>query len=82
MKKSFLNKKVKAIEVEEKKISQLLNEMGNTAYQGRKLGEAVDVWESMVRDKDLTIVLGLSGSMSTAGPVSYTHLTLPTTPYV
>ena len=67
MRKSFLNKKVKAIEVEEKKISQLLNEMGNTAYQGRKLGEAVDVWESMVRDKDLTIVLGLSGSMSTAG---------------
>ena len=67
MKKSFLNKKVKAIEVGEKKISQLLNEMGNTAYQGRKLGEAVDVWESMVKDKDLTIVLGLSGSMSTAG---------------
>ena len=67
MKKSFLNKKVKAIEVKEKKISQLLGEMGNTAYQGRKLGEAVDVWESMINDKDLTIVLGLSGSMSTAG---------------
>ncbi len=67
MKKSFLNKKVKAIEVKEKKISQLLDEMGNTAYQGRKLGEAVDVWESMIKDKDLTIVLGLSGSMSTAG---------------
>jgi deoxyhypusine synthase len=41
--------------------------MGNTAYQGRKLGEAVDVWEAMIKDKDLTIVLGLSGSMSTAG---------------
>ena len=67
MKKSFLNKKVKAIEVGEKRLSQLLDEMANTAYQGRKLGEAVDVWESMVRDKDLTIVLGLSGSMSTAG---------------
>lgn len=67
MKKSFLNKKVTAIEVGEKRLSQLLDEMANTAYQGRKLGEAVDVWESMVRDKDLTIVLGLSGSMSTAG---------------
>jgi len=67
MKKSFLNKKVTAIEVGEKRLSDLLDEMANTAYQGRKLGEAVDVWESMVRDKDLTIVLGLSGSMSTAG---------------
>ena len=67
MKKSFLNKKVTAIEVGEKRLSELLDEMANTAYQGRKLGEAVDVWESMVRDKDLTIVLGLSGSMSTAG---------------
>ena len=67
MKKSFLNKKVTAIEVGEKRLSELLDEMANTAYQGRKLGEAVDVWESMVRDKNLTIVLGLSGSMSTAG---------------
>ena len=67
MKKSFLNKKVKAIEVGDKRLSELLAEMANTAYQGRKLGEAVDVWESMVKDKDLTIVLGLSGSMSTAG---------------
>jgi deoxyhypusine synthase len=67
MNKSFLNKKVKAIEVKEKPISKLLDEMGNTAYQGRKLGEAVDVWERMIKDGDLTIVLGLSGSMSTAG---------------
>lgn len=67
MNKSFLNKKVQAIKVEEKSISKLLAEMGNTAYQGRKLGEAVDVWECMVKERDLTIVLGLSGSMSTAG---------------
>lgn len=41
--------------------------MENTAFQGRKLGEVVTVWENMLKDKDLTIVLGLSGSMSTAG---------------
>ena len=67
MNKSFLNKKVKAIEVKEKTISKLLDEMADTAYQGRKLGESVDVWESMIKDDDLTIILGLSGSMSTAG---------------
>lgn len=67
MKTSFLNKKVNAIEVKEKTISTLLAEMENTAFQGRKLGEVVTVWENMLKDKDLTIVLGLSGSMSTAG---------------
>lgn len=67
MKTSFLNKKVNAIEVKEKTISNLLAEMEKTAFQGRKLGEVVTVWENMLKDKDLTIVLGLSGSMSTAG---------------
>jgi len=60
-------KRVKAIEVRKKSVSQLLNEMSQTAYQGRKLGEAVNVWETMLKEKDLTIILGFSGSMSTAG---------------
>jgi deoxyhypusine synthase len=67
MNESYLNKKVEAIKVKEKSISQLLAEMSRTAYQGRKLGEAVDVWESMLKEKDLTIIMGFSGSMSTAG---------------
>jgi deoxyhypusine synthase len=41
--------------------------MSKTAYQGRKLGEAVDVWENMVKEKDITIAMGYAGSMSTAG---------------
>ena len=41
--------------------------MSKTAYQGRKLGEAVDVWENMLKEKDLTIAMGFAGSMSTAG---------------
>jgi deoxyhypusine synthase len=67
MNEPYFNKKVEAIRVEEKSISQLLAEMSRTAYQGRKLGEAVDVWESMLKEKDLTIIMGFSGSMSTAG---------------
>jgi deoxyhypusine synthase len=67
MNESYFNKKVEAIRIKEKSISQLLAEMSRTAYQGRKLGEAVDVWESMLKEKDLTIIMGFSGSMSTAG---------------
>ncbi len=67
MKKSYFNTKVEAIDVKSKSISQLLAEMGKTAYQGRKLGEAVDVYEAMLKEKNLTIVMGFAGSMSTAG---------------
>ena len=38
--------------------------MSKTAYQGRKLGEAVDVWENMIKEKDTVIALGFAGSMS------------------
>lgn len=67
MSKMYLKRKVEAIEVKEKSISQLLAEMSRTAFQGRKLGEAVELWEAMLKEKDLTIIMGFSGSMSTAG---------------
>ena len=67
MTESYFNKKLEPIHVKEKTVSQLLAEMGRTAYQGRKLGEAVDVWENMVKEENLTIVMGYSGSLSTAG---------------
>jgi deoxyhypusine synthase len=67
MTESYFNKKLEPIRVKEKTVSQLLAEMSRTAYQGRKLGEAVDVWENMVKEKSLTIVMGYSGSLSTAG---------------
>jgi len=63
----YLKEKVKAIKVEKKNISQLLNEMANTGFQGRKLGEVVQVWEKMIKDKNLTILLGYAGSLSTTG---------------
>ena len=67
MNDSYFKRKVEAIKVKEKSISQLLAEMSRTAYQGRKLGEAVEVWDAMLKEKDLTIIMGFSGSMSTAG---------------
>jgi len=68
MKEKYLSKKIKAIEVKKgKSISRLLKEMAKTGFQGRKLGEVVDVFERMIKDKDVTIFLGLAGSMSTTG---------------
>ncbi|MFA7397357.1 MAG: deoxyhypusine synthase [Crenarchaeota archaeon] len=64
----FFNKKLEAIEVNKhKSISQLLDEMAKTGFQGKKLGEAADTWSKMLRDKELTIILGLTGSLSTTG---------------
>ncbi|RLG71754.1 MAG: deoxyhypusine synthase [Methanobacteriota archaeon] len=66
--KHFLTKKVRAIEVKiPKTISQLLVEMGETGFQGRKLAEVVDVFEKMIRDEEVTIIMGYAGSLSTTG---------------
>ena len=68
MSDSYFSKKLEPIKVtKQKSISQLLKEMAKTAYQGRKLGEAVDVWENMIKEKDIVIAMGFAGSMSTAG---------------
>lgn len=63
----YFKEKVRAVEVKKKTISRLLDEMTNTGFQGRKLGEVVQVWEKMLRDKNLTILLGYAGSLSTTG---------------
>src|SRR3989304_2730941 len=66
--KQFLTQgKVKAVEVGKKSISQLLYEMQNTGFQGRKLAEVAEVWQKMIEDKNATIVLGYAGSLSTTG---------------
>jgi len=67
MSNSYFKKRLEPIRVKPKGVSQLLSEMGRTAYQGRKLGEAADVWENMINDPDVTIAMGYAGSMSTAG---------------
>lgn len=63
----YFKEKLKAIEVKEKSISQLLDEMAETGFQGRKLGEAVRVWNNMLKQDKLTVFMGYAGSMSTTG---------------
>ncbi|HVN66679.1 MAG TPA: deoxyhypusine synthase [Methanomicrobiales archaeon] len=48
-------------------VGKLLAGMAKTGFQGRRLGESVDIWAGMIRDPDCTILLGLSGAMIPAG---------------
>lgn len=60
--------KVEAVKVESgKTVSQLLEKMAKTGFQGRSLANVVDVYEKMIKDEDVTILFGYSGSLSTTG---------------
>ncbi len=67
MDNGYFKEKVEAIKVNKKSISQLLEDMKKTGFQGRKLAEAAENWEKMIKDPDLTIVMGYAGSLSTTG---------------
>jgi deoxyhypusine synthase len=58
---------VETLGVKPTSISDLIKAMGRTAYQGRTLGKAVDIIESMILDDSVTIMFGYAGSLSTAG---------------
>lgn len=51
----------------DKKISRLTDEMLFTGFQGRKIGEVVQVWSRMLRKRNIVIWLGLAGAMVPAG---------------
>ena len=66
-KREVLSKPVRTIEVGRKSVSRLLDEMAQTGFQGKKLGEVAKNWTEMISRKDLTIFMGLAGSLSTTG---------------
>jgi deoxyhypusine synthase len=47
-------------------VSALLTRMRESAFQGRKLGEAFELWKRMIEGESL-ICLGLAGSLASAG---------------
>jgi deoxyhypusine synthase len=47
-------------------VNALVSAMSNTAFGGRRLGEAADALEEMVRDKDCFRVVTISGAMTIA----------------
>jgi len=67
MENPYFKEKVLTFELKERNITKVLEAMKDTAYQGRKLGEAFNVYKEMLMDEKVTIIMGLAGSMSTAG---------------
>jgi deoxyhypusine synthase len=51
---------------EGKTVAQLLGRMRESAFQGRRLGEAFATWQRMI-DGECLIALGLAGSLASAG---------------
>jgi len=47
-------------------VDDLVRAMSKTAFTGRQLGEAADVFEAMVRDEDCFVVMTLAGAMTVA----------------
>ncbi len=47
-------------------VDALVRAMGQTAFTGRRLGEAADVLEAMIRDTDCFRVATISGAMTIA----------------
>src|SRR5919206_4023964 len=66
-KSDYLSQPAESIDVRERSISELLDAMGRTGFQGRQLARAVDVIARMVEDEDNVIFFGYAGSMSTTG---------------
>jgi deoxyhypusine synthase len=65
--KVFTNNPTIPIEVKDRSISELMDGMLKTGFQGRKLAESVQAWHNMLTEKDMTVFMGLSGAMVPAG---------------
>lgn len=63
----YLVEPVKTIEPARRSVSELLEAMADTAFQGRALGEAYRIIKKMISEPRNTVFMGLAGSLSTAG---------------
>ncbi len=48
-------------------VDELLKNMSGAGFQGRKLGESLQIWKEMIETPGIRIVLGLSGAIVPAG---------------
>ena len=63
----YLSAPTETIEVRQRTISELLEVMGRTGFQGKSLARCLDVLAEMVAEPGNTIFLGYAGSLSTTG---------------
>ena len=64
---NFLHTPVSPITMEDyPDLKHLVQRMGKTAFQGKNISLAKDIWVNMLKD-DTTVFLGLAGAMVPAG---------------
>jgi len=64
---NYLSTPTETIEVRERTISELLEAMGRTGFQGKSLARCLEVLVEMAAEPGNTVFLGYAGSMSTTG---------------
>lgn len=63
----FTKNPTNPVDVRDRSISELTDAMLTTGFQGRKLAESVQAWHNMLKEDNITILMGLTGAMVPAG---------------
>jgi deoxyhypusine synthase len=66
-KKDLLNKKVEHIDIKKINAVDIINSMKKMSFSARDLGNAADIYDRMLKEKNCAIILTLAGSTSAAG---------------
>jgi len=66
-KKDYLKETIQHIDIKQHNVVPLVEAMEKMAFQARNLSRAARIYDMMLRDKDCTIILTLSGSLFSAG---------------
>lgn len=66
-KKELLKQKIKHIDIKKFNSVPLIESFENMAFQSRNLARACKIYDTMLKDKDCTIILCLAGSLVSAG---------------
>lgn len=63
----LLSQTVEHIDIKAFDVVGLVDAMSRTAFQGRNLGRAAQIYDEMIQDQDCAIILCLAGSLFSAG---------------
>ncbi len=66
-KQGLLSKEVKHIDITATNVVPLVEAMGATAFQGRNLARAAEIYQQMLLDTNCNVILCLAGSLISAG---------------
>lgn len=66
-KSDLLNKTVDHLDIKQFNVVPLVEAMAHTAFQGRNLARAAQIYDQMLADSDCAVILCLAGSLVSAG---------------